>query len=133
MTKKYIFFAAIAKSGRMGITKVDFEADGVRIAYHLGKPYGIPDEDGELLIPYDQIQSMKELPQDLSAFELGGYGSAWPEEVDIPKVGRKLALVFRKYPEKSYGPFEEDYCGMFLVPDSLPPRGKDSKPVSQPL
>lgn len=93
----------------MGLTKVEFLEDRVRYEYFLKKPWGVSDEDGWGEVLYARIPFLKPDPTEEWPGRISG-----GEAVYVPNADRTLVFLFESYPEKSYGPMEEDFKGVYV-------------------
>ena len=95
----------------MGIEKVEFLEDIVKVHFYLKKPWGEPDERGVKEIPYKSVKTLpvfSELPAPIDSRD-----SYWLEEILITNCNRTLIFVFNSYPIKSMGPDEELIIGVY--------------------
>jgi hypothetical protein len=89
-----------------GRNEIDHLEDRVRLSYHLGKPYGIPDVDGIIDVPYSSLDKLPFPPEHV--------GSGTNSRIEIPVPGgQTVVFIFDSYMEKSLGPNEEDIYGPF--------------------
>lgn len=101
----------------MGIEKVEFLEDIVKVHFYLKKPWGEPDEWGIKEFPYKSIETLpifSELPTPIDSRD-----NYWSEEIFITNINRTLIFVFNSYPAKSMGPEEESIIGIYRK-DSCP-------------
>ncbi|MBI1935621.1 hypothetical protein HYS31_04210 [Candidatus Woesearchaeota archaeon] len=92
----------------MQIKSIHFLEDRIRVYYHLGKPWGIPDVDASIDVFYDSIHKLPEVPKNVGA------GCRQGEDIIIPQLGRTITFVFDTYMERPVGPPEEDMRGPYL-------------------
>lgn len=95
----------------MGLQKVEFLPDRLRVFYHLNKPYGSPDENKKLDLPYDAVSRFPELP---ISDQLGIGLPREMVEIDVPRCRKTIIFVFESFPESDGGPLEENLKGVYL-------------------
>ncbi len=95
------------------LTKVELLEDRVRAHYHLNKSYGVPDVEDSLEVTYETLHQLLPLPADIKS--LGIHGARYfVEDIYIPSHSAIITLVFSQYPERDWGPLEENLYGPFL-------------------
>ena len=93
------------------ITSIDFLEDRVRISYHLGQPYGVPDEDKISEVLYSQIATLSKPPE----ISKNRTDANWNELIDIfiPDLGKTICFEYTSM-RSGGGPPEECLSGPYL-------------------
>jgi len=98
----------------MPVSYIESSKEGVKIHYHLRKPWNVPDEHDFIDIRYDLIGDLNPLPKEFPNSGIPVNRDISRVNIDLPDRNIEVALVFERYSERA-AEAEEEFVGIFLA------------------